>query len=165
MVMDFLRQGWEELAVEADAQLCGARTDSGQKTVKKTAAAAKAGAVWGEGEAGDAEQVDLGRRNHGAGRRVGLEEGPGAGMEEGLRVAKVEFQRVAGNAWVAEDFARIGVQGAEVGFGGQGGVDGDVAGGVPFRERNDAVADLHGGRGAGIGGEGGEDFPGVDPER
>lgn len=146
--------------VEADAKLYGAGVNAGEEAVVKAAAPAEAAAGGVKCEAGNAEEVDLGRWDDGlVGAR--LEEIPGAGTKGGFGIAEVEFKRVAGDARETRGLAGRGGQRGEVGLGGLGSIEGHGAGGGPFRELCDLAAYFRGSGGTGFGGECGEGLAGL----
>jgi hypothetical protein len=150
MVVDFERQGGEELRVEADAENHRARMDPGEEAVVEAASATQAAASQGERETGDEQQVYFGRRDHGALPGVRLEEVPHAWAEKVFGMAAMEIQCIARDPGKARDLAGSSQERSQVRLGGLGGVECHGAGEEPFGERLDTATNLKGSSGAGL---------------
>jgi hypothetical protein len=86
---------WDELGVEADAELDGAGVGAGEEAVVMAGAASEAVAIRGEGEAGDDEEIDVRGGDEGAIVRVRLEDFPWAHAHEGEGWALEEVHGLA----------------------------------------------------------------------
>lgn len=145
--MGFARDAVEELRAEADADAERAGGEDGEEAVVVTAAAAETVTVLGESQAGNENEAGGSGIGGGAFLRVRLKDAKGSGDELVGGGDVVEDEMVAVDP--GEEKLRRGkpVEGAEVGFGGQGTEGGEGAGFLPARERWDTRADaFRGGR-------------------
>ena len=122
------------MATEADADAESAGGERGEEAVVVTAAAAEAVTVFGEGQAGNENEIGGGGIGGGAFLRVGLKDAKEAGGELVGGGDLVEDEMVAVDAGEEKLTTGKPVERAEVGFGGQGAESGEGAGFLPARQ-------------------------------